>query len=665
MKKYILFAAPIIFFAFCIALALFCPVFDRAYADSVPYVSSATAVDEYSLDETGTAQYTRKDYLSDVGTAYRKDWRVVFNVGQNDYRVTVSVDGGEEIDVTDVTVKEGEEVLYRVNSSGIVTVKAYILSSGVRTGETSFTVRSDENAPSADVLEEMTEWYPVGREYTVKVDLSAFSDDLSGRGRGFYRIGEGAWTEIDNIDAGLLTFPISDVTTMSLLFFDAAGNVTRTERTFDKFDSTPPPAPEVTVTKNVPEQRYARYYTVEADYFPDGQSGLTEPKKYYLNGKEKVYDGPFVLDESKGYLLQFYAEDLVGNRSLTTAEIAAASFDREAPTVSSFTVEIDLRSDPICKVSVSASDALSGVKRVYFRDSGSYLNQVTENGYTTELSCYGIDRLVLVVEDAVQNVTYEYYPLNLFGDREYSDKIHSYANRYAALDKSAYTDKALADIESAYTELNVVCASLASTKTDFDVAAARVDAAFSPDDVVYTIEKEGKYLSGMAECEVTLSDIPGRRIGSAVSVVFRAGEADDSYVSRAEFSTGFTEGFSIRLYSDGREITEDLAHGIRVRLNLPVGYYDRSYCLFSQGGKIAGEVVNNKLDFVLPKGGDCILVVSGSKSATTSREPDSVSVFGRRLSYGAFFGTVFGTIGGAALLIGGILLFVKLRGRRR
>lgn len=665
MKKNIVFAAPIVFIALCLILVVFSARSAVAYADASPYLMSVTAVTGYDIDENGIAAYTRGE-VDPASNLYRKDYEVVFNVGTGDYRVELSVGSGDRIDVTDATVRSGQEATYRVKASGIVTVYASTYIAGEKTGETSVVLKSDNESPVAEVTEEMTDWIQAGLDYTVKVDLNGFSDELSGRGKGYYKLGDGDFVAIDDLDLEALTFVINDNTTLVLLFFDAAGNMTARETSFDRFDGNPPPVPKITVTPNVSGGRYARFYTVEINYYPDLKSGLAEQQVYFVNDEEKVYTGSFQLDEVRSYTIRAYSEDAVGNRSTaTTQSVLATDFDADQPSIASFTYEIALRNQKICTAYVTASDQASGVARVYFSGLNAVLSPVTASAYRAEFDCYGVEELVLVVEDYVGNKAIEHLSLNLFGDSVYSGKIFSYADKYASTDFSLYNEKAKQRIDRAYDELDVILSTHTASKADFDAVAARIDAAYEPTEATYSVISPSAYLSGMLEYEVDPTMIEGYKVGDEVKLMFKAAYADDTLVSAAGYRSGFSDGFSLALYLEGKPVSGTFAKSVKVALNLPVGYYDREFSLYRDGLAVQCECMNNKLEFEMTRNADYVLVVSGSRTPVGSAGSGEkyISAFGRKLSYGAFFGTIFGTLGGVLLLVGGILLFVFLSGR--
>ena len=406
---------------------------------------------------------------------------------------------------------------------------------------------------------------------------------------------------------------------------------------------------------------------MEIDYSADERSGLKEPQSYYFNGEKRTYTGPFTIDEPTTFLLTAYAEDNAGNVSASASESRdLTTFDVTAPNVVSFTMEIDLRKSKICSVYASVSDVHSGVSRVYLSGGVASFHPVTTTDYVAEFDCYGLRELTLVAEDVVGNVAESHLSLNLFGNERVSESLRSIAQRYATTDFSLYEESARAEIEKAYVELNVLAGSATSTENDFNAAAERLEKAYAPENVSYTITEPTSYLSGMLEYEIDPNDFSAYRLGEEIKLSFAPADPDDSLVAAAGFSGGFSDGFSLTLSVAGETIAEELDSGVSIKLNLPVGYYERSYALFFGGEQVAAEKINNKLEFTLKKGGDYVLVVSGGRKPASNddNQPKYVTVFGRRLSYGVFFGTVFGIIGGVALAIGGLILFAKLRRKR-
>lgn len=666
MKKIIAFSSPIFFLILCLFVPAFLSCLGVAYATDAPVLCAVTAVTSYEIDENGVPEYTR-GAIDLASSAYKKDVVVTFDVGEYAYKVFVRVAGSDEVEVTPETTKSGAEVSYRITSSGVVDVTARTYDGGTLVGQKTVTVYSDNDAPVFTAPEGMTEWLQNGQEYVANVDLFGFSDDLSGRGKGYYRVNDGALTEIDDIDADSLTFAMTENTDLYFLFFDNAGNLCVTETSYDKFDSTPPPVPTITIESNVPSSRFARYYTVEIEYSADEKSGLKDPQSYFLNGEKKTYSGPFTIEDPTTFLLTAYAEDNAGNVSSSVAESRdMTTFDVTPPNVISFTMEIDLRKERICTVYASVSDVHSGVSRVYLSGGAAFFRPVTATDYVAEFDCYGLRGLTLIAEDVVGNSAESRLSLNLFGNENISQRFRSFAERYKSTDFSLYEESARAEIEKTYVELNVIAGSATSTESDFNAAAARLEKAYAPENVTYAIEEPTSYLSGMLEYEINAEDFSSYRLGEEIKLAFAPADSDDALVATAGFASGFSDGFSLTVSVGGEAVESELENGIGIKLNLPVGYYERSYALYYGGEEVATEKINNKLEFTLKKNGDYVLVVSGSRKAASNPDdgPKSVTVFGRKLSYGVFFGTVFGIIGGVVLLIGGVILIAKL-GRKR
>ena len=652
-------------------LSVFFSVESRAYAAELPSVNSVTAetvteTDFQNFIATGKLNYTRKVYED----KYSRNVRIEFTaLGASYYRIDTAYGANDPVLGTMTPVPSGEtSVSYDVKLSGEITVIFTSFDENqIAIGSVSKTVKSDNDIPSFASVSEMTDWLPAGGTFDVKVFLETFVDELSGRGRIFYSLNDGALTEIDAAN-DVYTLSIGSDTVLKLYQFDNAGNMLESRYDFDKFDTVAPPKPEIILTPNVdPSQSngYAAYFTAELTFYDDDESGLSENFYYVLNGQRTVYTGPFRLDEARTYELNAYAVDNAGNVSAASqVTVPSTSFDRVQPSVNNLTVEYDVRSELPCTISFAASDQMSGIKYAYIEGTSVYFTLTAGGVYRASADCYGKSGLVVLVEDRAGNVSVNHVAINYFGIDSIAAVIKNCAEMYKETDFSLYTEDAVLRINDCYVELNALLSSDLSQTGDFKAVSDKIAELISgKNKFVYSIQTPTEHLSGALTFEVNTEDFAGYKIGDEIKLVFNAEQVTGDFVALSGFSEGFYDVFSLKVYYNGTEMSA-LADGMKITLNMPVGYYERNYKLINVADMSVVEtsVFNNKIEFKLNKSGVYALVVSGSlEKAGTQTGDKTISVFGRELSYGVFFGTVFGVTGAAVIAIVVIVIVAKKR----
>lgn len=652
-------------------LSVFASVETKAYAAELPSVNSVTAesVTETDLQNfltTGKLNYTRTAY----GDKYSRNVRIEFSaLGASFYRIDTAYGANAPVLGTMTPVPSGEtSVFYDVKLSGEITVIFTSFDENqITIGSVSKTVKSDNDKPSFASVNRMTDWLPAGAVFDIKVFLESFADELSGRGGIFYSINDGAITALD-AGGDVFTLRINSDSVLKLYQFDNAGNLLESRYDFDKFDTVAPPKPEIILTPNVdPSQSngYAGYFTVELKFYADDESGLSEDCYYVLNGQRTIYTGPFRLDEARTYELKAYAVDNAGNVSAASqVTVPSTSFDRVQPSVNNLTVEYDVRSELPCTITFVSSDQMSGIKYAYIEGTSVYFTLTAGGVYRASVDCYGKSGLVVLVEDRAGNVSVNHVAVNYFGIDSIAAVIRSCAEMYNETDFSLYTEEAVQSINDCYVELNALLSSDLSQTGDFKAVSDKIAELISgKNKFVYSIQTPTEHLSGALTFEVNIEDFAGYKIGDEIKLVFNAEQVTGEFVSLSGFSEGFYDVFSLNVYHNGTAVS-DLADGIKISLNMPVGYYERNYKLINVADMSVVETsaYNNKIEFKLNKSGVYALVVSGSpEKAGTQTGDKTISVFGRELSYGVFFGTVFGVAGAAIIAIVVIVIVAKRR----
>lgn len=635
-----------------------------------PTISSVTAVSGYDISDSGAVIYRRGAYLSGI---YAKDIAITFDLnGADSYRLDVTTDGYTA--EGRITPADSDTVTYNVRSSGKVEINLTSFSGGAEVGAVKETVFSDADVPLIPEYEPMDRWVKDGEKYDISLPLDEFRDEISGRGDIYYRYdekgqGRGAVKKLDSDD--VFTMTAEKAGTLFMYFFDNAFNCKIAEYDFDKFDGVAPPKPIIKVEPNVDTETsggYAAYFTVSIDYPADRESGLAEKQYYTLittSGESEEYIAPFELNVAKNYEIRAYSADNAGNVSDTASEkVKATDFDRVEPAVHNVQVTVDIRKSPAFTVTLSASDNLSGVKGVYIDGTDiSFSSAGVADVYTASLDAFDMTGFAIHTVDKVGNVAVNRVILNYFGET-ISDKLVKYGKDYRALDRSKYTESSLSLIENRYLAINTLIETN-GTESDFNALFSELDVAFNGiDKFLYTIETTPRYLSGALTFKADITDFDGYVLGDEIKLVLNGAQAEGDFVDKAGFSQGFYDSFSLKILHNGREVG-DLKNGIKISMNMPVGFYERRYALLNADGE-AMEIatVNNKIEFVIKNGGTFILAISGGNTplGNVQNTQKTISVFGHRLSYGAFFGSIFGVLGGVGIIVAVLIIVRKKRG---
>lgn len=634
-------------------------------------VKEVTAINGYTVGEDGSIVYSRGTH--DI-TKYGKDIEITFTaVGAASYRLDVTVEGSTI--EGNLTAMSEEEVIYKVTQDGEVTV-TFVAFNGERKeiGRAAKKLKSDVTEPNAPIsVTKMSDWLKEGTSFDVTVDLTGFTDDLSGRKEIFYRYikkGEigGELSSVDlNTDSFSLT--IDGNGKLYLYCFDNAYNSVVGEYEFAKFDSSAPPIPEITVTPNVnPESAngYVGSFTVAIKYYADPDSGLIDNPTYLINGRSEIYIEPFILNEAKNYEIKVNAVDKAGNISDTASvEIGFDRFDRTPPNVFSAETVIDITQENICTVRLVVNEYQSGIKRIYIDGLNVNFISGASNTYQAEFNCYNLTGFVVMAEDRVGNVSINHMVLNFFGDEEISDLAKKYWALYLGLDFSKYTDSSINAINNAYRNFNTLLISAQAQRGDFFNVTGTIDKLISGENkFVYKIISAPSVLSGLLTYKADISDFEGYVYGDEIKMELIGVPPTGNFVQQSGFKNGFSDSFTLRVFYNDEEVAE-LNNGIRVSLNMPVGYYGRQYALYdvNTGEKYDIFTVNNKIEFTLKKSATLELVISGERIKENEGNKKTINVFGNTLSYGVFFGTVFGSLGGVAIIV--IILLVVRRKRNK
>ncbi len=659
----------LIFNIFCfLAIAVFVAGLnfstDVGFAADLPE-PTVTAVTDADLTD-GEITYIRGNYTGN----YSKDAEITFDLASAPYyKIDVTVDD-VLIEGTKTAAPSDGTVLYKVSQSGVVTVTLYAYDdNGELSGSVSKTVKSDNVAPEVPTHAGMDRYYKTGSVYNVNINLNGVSDLHSGRGNIYYSLSTDRNTLIEVTDLDAVTLSISDKTTVYLYVFDNAKNCIVEEYVFDKFDGNAPAKPEIIVTPIsdlTKTNGFTSGYEVEINYGFDTESGIKN-RYYFINDAKSEYNGIFTLERAAEYTIRAYSVDACGNISEeTTFNITADAFDNDAPSITNATAVYDLTKENPVKLRVEARDTQSGIKEITVAGSGEVFTESSEGVYELYFDCYGVSSVVINATDKVGNVAFQHVAFNYFNDKNFSDKLKSYAAAYRNADFSGYTENAVEKINAAFSKLNVLISSDLTSSEDFDDCFKEIDELMSgKSSFSYVIEKAPTYLSGALTYTVNDGDFAGYKKGDEIKLTFASVGNSNDFLKNSGFDKGFSENFSLNVFYNG-ELQKSLSNGLKISMNMPVGFYERNYALFNAdtGEKVEITLINNKIEFTLTESGNYSLVISGESTPTTNVSASKgVTVFGHKLSLAAFLGTVIGGVVVAAAGIAVVIIVFKRKGR--
>lgn len=666
--------------ALLVCTVLFLPQSQAAAHASAPSVVFSRATCDV-LDPI-TLTYTTEEFDLLNSNAFRRNVKVYFEItaaGIADYYVFgITSEGGAEY--THNRVEIGADVIeasYEVTNTGIFYINCYLYDAdGVLLSIASVTVRSDMDPPEAfGSVNSMTDYRNVNTVFNVIFDTSSFSDLVSGHKEAYYSFRyTGAisdyisYRKVENFPE---TFTINNNGLLTIVYIDNAGNYAMGEYTFDKFDTTPPQVPAIIISPDsdmIFSGGYTASYTVTINYGADTQSGRADEQYCIINGRTVRYTAPFKLDSPINYTIMAKTVDKAGNSSeYAQATVSASTFDVYEPSVNGLKFLVDLTQNNPCSVEFVSSDFHSGVDYAYIEEPYMHFAKGVMNTFRAEFTVFDKTGLVIHVVDKAGNHAIRHITLAHFGDNRRGKDIRAYYEKYHALDFADYALNVADEINAAYLSLNVAILDDQTQNSDFDAIFALIDKLISgSSNHTYVIETVPVYVSGSLNYTINEADLSDYKKGDGVRLVMNGVkiEGEKEYVKTAGFRKGFADGFNLSAYYKD-EVLTGLENGIFIEMNMPYGYYERNIVIIqkSTGQIIETEVYNNKIAFTLHDSGDYVMVIGGERAKPTPREGQkTISVFGKNMPYGAFFGIVFGIGGGCAAIVVVLIVIKKKRG---
>lgn len=643
-----------------------------AYAEGLSKVSVSQLT--CSVLDIETMEYEQNVIFTNT-SAYAKNIKVYFNI-ENSGNVNYYCYGIKKQDSDEIIqervydIPEGvTEIIYEVNVSGIYDINCYIYDAeNILLSKATQNVKSDLDAPDvfADV-NTMTAFQGKDSVFNIVIDISELSDtDVY---YSFKYIDE----EIDlypftKIEGTSKTFSIIKKGTMILTYIDTAGNFARIYHDYDKFDFSPPAKPAITVIADndtVYSDGFARSYTVTIAYGIDNESGTSAEQNYIINGEVKSYSGSFKLDIAKNYEIKANTKDNVGNISdFVIVEIAGNSFDTYSPIVKNIKIEVDITKEIPIAISFIATDAHSGIDYAKIDGTDILFIQDENNTFRAEFYAYGKTNLVIHIIDKAGNKAINHIALSYFGDTDKSIKLKSYSDLYRSIDFGKYVLAVAENIKKAYENLNISLMTERTENSDFDNIFREIDKLIQgKSNHLYVIETAPIYVSSIITFKVNEKDFDNYKLGDSVKLILNSRTLDNEkdYTKIAGFKKGFAEAFNLTAYYKNEAISK-MPNGMCIEMNLPYGYYERSFVLINKtNGEIMDvEIYNNKISFLLKDSGDYVMAISGEKNTLDNNAvKKTIKIFGKKMTYGMFFIVIFGTLGGAGIIIAMLIILKK------
>ncbi|MDD4316047.1 MAG: hypothetical protein PHC84_02675 [Clostridia bacterium] len=663
----------------CLFAMLLLPAFVIGFS---PRERAASAFDNLVFLQAECLDFDANTVSYDTeNPVYARGIKLTFSVSTQ-YCVFIVVKNGEEISRSAPYETEGGAAQYSVTMNGELIIKCYAADSqgALLPVYAEVNVRSDNAAPQQAAVSEMTEWTRRENGFAVQVVLGVDNGN-SGVKKAEIAIDSGEGVEVRTIESPALNdyFTIYEPTTVHITVFDNAGNYSTKQYIYDKFDSTQPSAPQFVFTPNVAvgegTNGYAREYLVTISYGEDadepgndGGSGIKPGSmRYTLNGEQFVYEGSFYLAEHRLFTLSAYYQDNAGNTSpVVSAEVN--NLDRIAPSLSDIHLNIDLTKALPYTLSAICTDSHSGIDRIQVAGENYTFTKQMHNVYSASFDSLDKELLQITVFDNVGNYNTSSLIVPHFGTLDLEDMAEEYNTKFLALDGSQYNQAAWQNLLDLYGDLSLFFESADTTLSDFDIISAQIDSAITGAiKYKYFIHSVPPGINLNISYVADPADFPNMKKGDTVTLVMQKIDKDgielDSLLFRAAslsgFDIAFANPFMAKFVYNDIDVAYVFDNGALVTIPVPMGYEERMFAIIDLDSqqKLETEVINNTVTFKLKKAGRYALVTEGAVKTDVSPPPSGVRVFGKILSWGAFFGT----IGGVVAVTAGLVALLTLR----
>lgn len=647
-----------------------------AYAAGSAVLESATCLD-----------YDKNTVTYDVSQPkYARNITLTYSTPAQYYSVQVSnVFTGALLENFNGSMPAGQSSFsFTVKSSGYLKVSVYSCDDNwniIVASKTETYIRSDNLAPSAPSINEMTSWVRHFSGFLTKVTVG--TDEHSGVKEAVIIVKNiitkaEETIKLTEMGTGLTTaFTLNEKTEVTVFTYDNAGNVAENKYVYDKFDSDKPSVPVIVCTPSPAfgedTNNFTREYNVTLEYGTDSASGVNYGSmKYLVNGELYNYNGGFVLDKAIKYTITAYYTDNAGNVS-DSASVTVENIDRFEPFISFTEFKVDLTKEKPYTVTINCVDLHSGIKSVSMEGiTGQFVYQAG-GFYQAGFTDLDSGSIKITVTDKVGNFISTFIPVYHFSDLYLSPKISAYHEKYINLNVSLYSDEALEKISKLYGELNILLMAESSSKEDFNAVFSKIDAAVEGKTVTsFKIDSVPAGLNVNISYILPDGALNNAKKGDSFTLWIGAvpAEALSGYISAASAASGFSESvvrpFLLRFTHNGENIAYALNAPVVLTVPVPSGYEARyiKAVNLTDNSVIPAEVINNTVTFPVSTAGAYALVFDGKEiSGNTDEEekPKGIKVFGKYISVGAFCGSLAGAV---VLLGGGVALILVLQKKR-
>lgn len=650
----------------CLFIMLLLPAFVLCFS---PQKQAAHAFDSVSFSQAKCLDFEGNFVPYDTeDLIYARGITLEFDV-TSDYFVIVVVKNGEEISRTAAAQPADGKASYTVTANGELLIKCYA-SDDQGTLMSVFdevAIKSDNAAPQEAVVSQMNEWTRHESGFLVQVLVGADNGN-SGVKQAVINIDNGQGIDTYVIESPMLNhaFTVYEPTDVYITVYDYAGNYLTKLYTFDKFDSTPPTPPQFVFTPNIEVSDYtngfARDYFVTINYGTDGQSGIKQGSmRYTLNGEQYVYQGGFYLTEQRTHTLSAYYQDNAGNTSDVVSD-AISNIDRIEPFVSDIILDIDLTQELPYTLSLVCTDSDSGIDRITVVGESYTFEPQLFNKYVARFDKLDKGLLQINVYDRVGNFNASSLVVPHFGTLALEDLAIKYHSKFPLLNEAEYNEDAWQNILRLYGDLSLYFKSADTTLSDFDTLTRELDEAILGETQYrYVINSVPPGINLSIRYQIDTADFPYLKKGDEITLILEKIDKDgaelDSMLFRAinasGFDTAFANPFRMKFLYNGMDVEYAFEHGATVTMQVPTGYEERLFAIINldTNEKLTAEVINNAVTFTFKTAGRYALVTEGAQKSFVASPPSGLKVFGKTISWGAFFGTLAGVVALAAALI--------------
>ncbi|MGI6133418.1 MAG: hypothetical protein ACOYEC_03325 [Christensenellales bacterium] len=611
---------------------------------------------------------------------YARNIKVYFEVFSPYYIIEVFTKAGTLIESEQAKAPQDGLGGYEVSLSGELTVRCYAADEDkvkISSVFEDIKVYSDNLPPQEAYINQMQNWTRKEEGYLVEIVLGEDNGN-SGIRKADIAIMYEDQTVIRSINTSITndSFRINDECHIVITVYDNAGNSLLKSYAFNKFDSTPPTAPEIRLVPNVqPDEStkgYVGSYQVTINFGEDlGGSGIKQDSMVYLlNGELFNYDGGFYLNKQMNYTIVAYYSDNAGNIS-PRAEVEVTNIDKLQPRIHDLFLMVDLKSQTPYKIRINCSDNESGIKSITAQGVNAQFTPKDYNFYEADFAVLDKDSIVITVNDNVGNYNTAHISTYHFGDLDKENIANIYNRKYFELVQEEYNSDNWQLIQNLYDQLSILFMSKDATYLDFENMTSRIDQAIEGmNSFVYRIESPPENMSANINYQIDIACVDGFKKGDKIVLTLdkilldnaARREYEDIAGRLSGFDTFFIAPFELTFYHNDNRIDYSLDWGAQIELAVMSGYEARYYAVLDlQSNELLDiEVINNLITFNVDGSGSYLLITEGDIIVNEPPQIKGIKFFGKIISY-LHFGLA---LGGAVLFAAAVIVLLYLRYKR-